>query len=224
MTTYHNPLLHTRHSDIFLATENHTPIVVVGAGTIGSWVILALSKLGLNDIRVIDHDEVEIQNISTQAYSPSHVGMMKVNAIASIVKELVTLETYCCKFEEVDKYSLRDSPIIISAVDNMEARKLIFEYVKSSKDVLVDGRMGGEVIKVYNVIDEEDRVLYESTLESYPLNDELKALSELPCTAKGIIDVSFIISSIISSCVRKIIMKEKPRYEIIADMKKINLI
>ncbi|KKK73235.1 hypothetical protein LCGC14_2895880, partial [marine sediment metagenome] len=64
------------------------PIAVVGAGGIGSWTTLALTRMGCNDITVIDFDKVEAHNVGSQIFTEDDIGKTKVEALADKISSL----------------------------------------------------------------------------------------------------------------------------------------
>ena len=48
-------------------------ILIVGAGGIGSTTAYTLAKMGCSNITVVDFDEVEIHNCSSQFYSAKQI-------------------------------------------------------------------------------------------------------------------------------------------------------
>jgi len=83
--------------DIFAVPPSHSGILdrrittksvtVYGLGHLGSWVVLALSKLGVLDINVNDFDTVEPRNISGSVYTYRNVSHLKSDALSTIVME-----------------------------------------------------------------------------------------------------------------------------------------
>jgi molybdopterin/thiamine biosynthesis adenylyltransferase len=213
--------LYQRQLDIFNPdrTESQVGITIVGAGSIGSWVTLGLAKLGLQSVTVWDFDKVEMHNSPNQIYSPRDNGKFKVEALTEIVEDLTGLkiEAYPKKFPPSEynlDYSKYQRHLIISAVDSMESREMIWSWLKDKNTEeyvhqLIDGRMGGENISVYAVRSLASPKAYENTLYSDDTsgikNDRLRELSEVPCTARGIIDVSLFISSVIVNLTRRML-------------------
>lgn len=211
--------------------ENQWNILIVGAGTIGSWVTLALTKLGLQKIHLVDFDKVESHNISNQVPGYKYIGSFKALAMKEICEqELSTITPHVRKFPSdniEDKFPMRPL-IVISAVDSMESRKQIWNWVNNQVPAInyfIDGRMGGQVIKVYsfNPLQISQYLEYEKTLHSDKIeteNKEVREASEVPCTARSIVDVSMIIAGVIVNHTRKAIVGQENhiRFEVIADM------
>ena len=168
--------LRSRFSSITWASPllMNTPILVVGAGGIGSWTALFLARVGYNSITVMDDDIVQKHNIGGQFHPINNVGSSKVASLYNEVQRMANklLTTQQLKF--TDRSVVRH-PIVISAVDSMEARVNIFnawkKYIEKSTDsindkkvaLFIDGRLLAEQLQVYFVT--PDRIEdYEKTL------------------------------------------------------------
>jgi molybdopterin/thiamine biosynthesis adenylyltransferase len=77
-----------RHAEVFSPhASGHWHIDVIGAGAVGSAIVLQLAKLGLEKIRVWDPDVVEPHNLANQRYLQADIGAFKVEALARAVKD-----------------------------------------------------------------------------------------------------------------------------------------
>ena len=194
-------------------------ITVIGAGGIGSPTILALSKVGVQHLTVYDYDTIEAHNLPNQFYRLSDVNKLKVDAIADISQQYggITIEK---KPEPYKGQPL--SGIVISGVDSMDVRKLIWDRIKYNPNIsnYIEARMGAEVARIYTVIpcDPTDVTWYETMLYT-----DDKAM-ELPCTQRAIIYCVLMIAALISNQVKKIAKMEEIKKEIICDLKTLNLI
>lgn len=219
--------LYGRQSDIFNPENpaHQKQVVLVGAGTIGSWLGLALSKLGVDDLIVIDPDSVELHNIPNQFFIQSQCGKSKVSSLSALLKGLgypkmrgaygkITPDNFDILKENI---SITKDTIFVSCVDNMEARKAVFEIATTLPNVkfFVDGRMAGQFIRVFSIdlSNKEDVNFYRSTLHNDDTsdikNDEVKKASEVPCTAKSIVDVSMVIAGKMCGSIRKFSVGDK---------------
>jgi len=172
-------------------------VTIIGCGGIGSFVAFALAKLGVKRFELYDGDKIESHNLPNQCFFPTQVGDNKANALALIVEEFGEAE--CVRHDKMWEGEDLDE-IVISAVDDMKVRKQIWEAckLKPSVSLFVDGRIGGEDVKVISVkpTDIDDIKRYEATLF------ENKDAEELPCTARAIIDVAFLVTALIVRAVR----------------------
>lgn len=160
-------------------------MILVGAGGIGSWTALNLSRIG-HEFYLIDPDVVDETNVNGgQMFKSEQIGMQKVHA----VKE--TCIDFGCNNSITSMASLYHQstgalPIMIGAVDNMEARKIIFKawkqsYNRSAEAILIDGRLLMETMEIFAIKgdDEEGIKKYEKL---YLFDD--KDVPDLDCTNK----------------------------------------
>lgn len=99
-------------------------VVIVGAGALGSYSVYYLKKLGIEKIRVIDADVVELSDIPRTIYSHEDVGLYKVLAL----EKKYDVEGINAR---LDRYNLRlldGFDLIIDGTDNLRTRFLINEY------------------------------------------------------------------------------------------------
>ena len=170
-----------RHWDMIDVEKLKTlPIRIVGAGSVGSFTCLSLTKMGAQNIKVWDDDMIDEVNISNQFYRMEDVGDYKVDALQKMIMDFEGIPIEA----ESDLYDGTENcdGIIIMAVDNMTARKRIWEKVKGNDKVslLIDPRMGGRVARIY-AVNPMNHGSYEETL--YDDDDSV----EERCTEKTII-------------------------------------
>lgn len=171
-----------------------------GAGGIGSWLSLFLSRTGIS-IRVQDFDTVETRNLGGQLYSRKDIGKRKVSALHEI---LVTFcpEKYPSMSTEIVDANTGVPKFAFSAFDNMRARKDMFEAWKNNfrnlseteknEAIFIDGRLEAEFFQIYCVT--QDRISqYEETL----VNDD--QIPDTACSVKQTSHVAAMIGSFMTS-------------------------
>ena len=182
-----------RQKTIFNPEEQKLKIVIIGAGSTGSYISLTLAKLGFDNIKVIDFDKIEEQNIPNQFYALKDVGVLKTKALKKMINDFTgtQIETENIKITESYEFDLELNSLIILCVDNMTARKLVYEKIKEFPIKLIDTRMGGEGYQIYtiNLENEEEKKEYETRLKA--------KTTEAPCGEKATI---YTILSIASEC------------------------
>ena len=156
----------SRHRELINTEEFNKRITVIGAGATGSFVVLALAKLGIKDIAVYDFDTVEEHNIANQLYSISDVGTKKVDALKEIVRLNTGIEIKVFD-EKFVKQPLNGYVCVM--VDSMASRKEIYLNsikMKPSVDLAIEPRMGLDMMRLYNInpIDTDLFKGYEDTL------------------------------------------------------------
>jgi molybdopterin/thiamine biosynthesis adenylyltransferase len=194
-------------------------IEIIGAGAIGSFTALILSKMGVKYIKVWDFDKVEKYNIPNQFFPIQSIGMKKVEALTAIVHDFsdVFLEHRASRFQGTFSGS-----IVIAAVDNMDTRKSLFEKAKSDKYIkyFIDARMGGEVMRIYTVDMHNQKAIeiYAKTLYSH------KEADKLPCAARSIIYCVTVASGLVANQVKHVLTKGKYQSGVIFDLKSMTLL
>ena len=111
-----------------------TPIVLCGAGALGSHLADNLARHGARRLTVIDHDRVEEHNVSTQLYGESEVGLWKVEALRNRLFRAtgVELETVRRMLDASNAAKLlKGAGLVIDAFDNHAARKAVQEAVRA---------------------------------------------------------------------------------------------
>jgi sulfur carrier protein ThiS adenylyltransferase len=127
--------------------SEYTP-TVIGCGAIGSQVAQQLVQIG-SDVRLIDFDDLAVENLAPQGFREADIGKPKVEALAQRLAEFnseVNIEIINGRFRKSEgkKYDT-----IFCCVDSMESRKFIFEATKKYFDFFVDGRMrGGSELRI----------------------------------------------------------------------------
>ena len=182
----------TRHGDMIANVDLSTPIVIAGAGSIGSYACLALAKLGYTNITVFDDGIVEEENIAPQFYTKRCLGKLKVERLKRAINELTgtSIVAMPCRIDDAT-YSLATTNTLVCAVDSMSARKAIFNEVTYTN--FVDARMAIEFLTIISFRLEFEK--YENTLfaDSFSVQE--------PCTNKAISYTSLIAGGLVSKAV-----------------------
>ncbi len=191
------------------------PIHIVGAGGIGSFTALALAKMGLTHITVYDNDAVDEHNQPNQLFGPGDIGAQKVAALRTIVGDLTDTDLVDVPVQVTGLGDLiNPNGIMIAAVDNMAARKVIYEAATKAPGIrfLVDGRLGGETVKVFCCEPRGDCKDYEATLHDAALG------ATLPCTRQVVIDVAFFMAALVTRAVRRYLVQDQYEFETVLDV------
>lgn len=197
-----NDVNFVRQRDWFDPQEHpNTKVLMVGAGGIGSPTAIALSKLGIPTLKLVDFDEVEAHNVPNQMYTMDHAGVSKVDALEAMCEVFGASEIYTFEKKGEELEDEHYEGIVVTGLDNMNARKAVWERVKEvgNTDFYIDARLGGQTIVIY-AFDPKDKdsVEYYEQFGIFPQEEAVEA----PCTAQSIIDVSFQVASLITRAVR----------------------
>ena len=197
-----------RQWEIIPMEKLEIPITIIGAGSVGSFTAFTLAKAGFSNITVIDFDKVEIENMSSQLYRPCDIGKQKVVALKELIKMFCDTD-----IEVVDgRYESGTFPgIVISALDSMAARKLLWDNHKEvsfGTQLLIDGRMGAETALCFAMqpLDPADCVSYAKTLYTDEQAEHVR------CTAKATGYCALALSSHIVKVVKDFLCNEDHNY------------
>lgn len=193
----------TRQAEIIPDEVLVRPIYIIGAGAIGSWVTLSLAKMGFTDLTVFDADEVTIENMNCQFYPYKAIGQNKVSYLQRLVVGFANVEITARPVMFTPGHHLPSDGIVISAVDSMSARKMIWQSAKEFEtEYFIDPRMGAESSLLYTMSPRnlKDVASYEKTLYS----DE-SAVQER-CTAKATIYTANLLAGQVCKAVKDIVV------------------
>jgi molybdopterin-synthase adenylyltransferase len=145
------------------------PVVLIGAGSIGSFIAFFLAKNGVTDITVYDADTVASHNVPMSLYREDDVGRYKVEALQEIVRFTTGVEL------KIHSKKYHDQPLkrcsVIASVDDMDnGRVPIWEHVRGvpTIDLFVDTRVHQGYGEVYSIVpfSSDDAANYDKTLFS----------------------------------------------------------
>lgn len=133
-------------------------VLLVGAGSVGSYLAEVLARSGVGAFTLVDPDAVEPANLGRTAYRLADVGLAKVHALADLVLSVnpaARVELHEAALDELDGPRLADlvaeADLVIAATDDNEAQARAghFAYRAGRPAVfpgLYRGAAGGEVI------------------------------------------------------------------------------
>jgi hypothetical protein len=204
-----------RQTDLLTPDVCTKPVHIIGAGATGSFLALSLAKMGLTDITIYDADKVEEHNFPNQLFHIAAKGQNKALAVKELVKMFTDTEIKAIPEMFKGKHQL--TGIVVSALDSMKGRKLIHKSVHGNPHVelLIDPRTGPELFTVASInpnSPSESEAYAETIVKD---SDVVQA----PCTARAIIYTVLAVSSVIASQIKKYLMKEELKGEIIIDLK-----
>ena len=129
-------------------------ICVLGIGGVGSWVVEALARSGVQQLTLIDGDDISRSNMNRQCHTlESTIGQMK----AQVMKQRVLDINPDCKVQIIEQY-LDDENIfdlllpdakkpydcVIDAIDRIKYKALMIYFCKRNKlPVVTTGGAGG---------------------------------------------------------------------------------
>jgi hypothetical protein len=187
--------LNLSQQDKLFDAETATPITVIGAGSVGSYVVHGLAKMGVTNITVFDPDFVESHNIPMSLYRLRDLARPKVEALKEIIEDatgvVITGHNTAYNGQPL-------KGVIIACVDTMEARQMIWKAIENSVTIdvpiLFDTRVSAELVWVFAISpeDTDDKELYQhhlnySTKETAPPICGLHGIDYVSKRAAGIV-------------------------------------
>jgi molybdopterin/thiamine biosynthesis adenylyltransferase len=166
-------------------------ILFIGQGGIGGNAMYCLAKTIPATYYILDYDTVDEINIGTQFFNKTQIGKKKVHAIKQTLESFSTAQ-----INPIDaKYKNEHLPIMISGLDNMEARKQVFEEWKKHEDreIYIEARLRAALYEVYIVTKGKEEE-YEKTL----FNDS--ETDDGPCTFKQTAYFGMLVGARITHC------------------------
>ena len=156
-------LNHSQHKYLF-HPDAARPVVLIGAGGVGSMVAEKLAKYGVRSIAAYDPDVVESHNIPSSAYGLPDLGVRKVIALRDRLLRDCDLEIEA-HARRWDGDAFPDGAAVVACVDAMDARIAIWKAVRKNPrvEVLIDTRVSEEYVRVYGIdpFDADDIAEYD---------------------------------------------------------------
>ena len=118
--------------------------LVIGAGGLGSPVLLYLAAAGVGRVTVVDDDEVDLTNLQRQvAHSTARVGQAKVASAAQAMRELNPDTRVEALVQRADEALLQRlvaaADVVIDCSDNFATRQLVNRICVEHATALVAG-------------------------------------------------------------------------------------
>jgi len=122
-------------------------VLVVGAGGLGSPVLLYLAAAGVGTLGIVDDDRVSLDNLQRQiAHDTKDVGRLKVESAHDAVRRLnphVAVETHCARLDATNALALISRyDIVVDGSDNFATRYLVSDACYLAGKALVFAAVG----------------------------------------------------------------------------------
>lgn len=169
-------------------------VCVVWAWWIGSNSVYCLAKQGIEHIKCIDFDMVEIENTGSQFYRRKDIGKYKVEALQEQILEQTGVKIDIVK----TKYrasNINWYDIIVLALDNLETRKEIVENCDKWQ-IILDTRMVKRISQCFCFYGFQKERWFE---ECY--TEDENTVQEVACTEKAIAHNALMMAWIVGSLV-----------------------
>jgi hypothetical protein len=183
---------------------------VIGCGAVGRQVATALGVMGVGKMVLVDYDVVEEVNMGAQGWNGYELGMGKVDALAM---EIAGDRRDSLVIQKNSKFKpgMDVGTDWFVCVDSIDVRRQIWEAFQRSKgEVLIDGRMLAETIRV--VTEMRGSMDYEETLF------KASEAAQGTCTGRTIYYTCMVCAGMMLSQWRKYLMRLPIEKDIMCDL------
>ena len=126
----------------------NSSVLCIGAGGLGSSVLLYLAAAGIGKIGIVDNDKIELSNLNRQIiYDYNDVGKYKVDVAKKRIKNInknIFIKSYKLRLNKNNILNIiQDFDIICDGTDNFETRLLINDFCLKMRKVLISAAVSG---------------------------------------------------------------------------------
>ena len=126
-------LLVSRHTPGVHQKIKQSVVGIAGLGGLGSAVAVALARIGVGTLILVDFDVVEPSNLNRQQYFVHQIGMLKVEALRenlSKINPYVNLQTYAEKLNRNNAERIfRKATVVVEAFDRAEEKAMLINVL-----------------------------------------------------------------------------------------------
>ncbi|MEU7874372.1 ThiF family adenylyltransferase [Dactylosporangium sp. NPDC049140] len=161
VTAAAEPPLFARTGGILSTRLRERRALVVGAGSVGSYVAEVLARSGVGAFTLVDPDRVEPENLGRSGYLTADVGRPKVDALAGRLRAInpaVRVDRHAAAVDDLDRAALlaevQGAGLVVAATDDNHAQQRLnhLAYWSGTPAVFIGlyaRAAGGEVIVTY---------------------------------------------------------------------------
>ncbi len=162
----------------------NSKVLVIGAGGLGCPLILYLAYSGVGNIGIVDHDTIEMSNLSRQIlFTKRDIGKKKVLVAKKMVKNINNKISVNIYENKINKSNIniigKNYSIICDGTDNFKTRYLINDYCVKNKKVLISAAINKFDGQLFNFDFRNKTACFRCFMPEMPNN-------ELNCQTDGI--------------------------------------
>ena len=184
----------------------NSKVLVVGAGGLGSPILIYLAASGIGNIGIIDHDKIDLSNLHRQIlFDTSDLKKQKSKKASQKIKKInpdINVSYYQKKLIRNNIHKIaKKYQVLVDGSDNFETKFLINDYAVKNKKILITGainKFDGQIF-TFNFNNNKKSPCLRCFFQTYP-SDQL-----LNCEVDGILNT---LAGIIGSIQANEIIKE----------------
>ena len=126
-------LMMARHTPGIHQKIKKSVVGIAGLGGLGSAIAIALARIGVGKLILVDFDVVEPSNLNRQQYFIHQIGMPKVEALQNniaIINPYVKIQTY---HEKLDRNNVerifQEAEVVVEAFDRAEEKAMLINVI-----------------------------------------------------------------------------------------------
>ena len=122
----------------------NSKVLVVGAGGLGSPILIYLAAIGIGNIGIIDHDKVDLSNLHRQIlFETGDIKKQKSKIAGQKIKKInsdINVSYYQKKLDHnnINKIA-KKYQVLVDGSDNFKTKFLINDYAIKNKKILITG-------------------------------------------------------------------------------------
>lgn len=126
-------LMMARHTPGIHEKIKNSTVGIAGLGGLGSTVAVALTRVGIGKLILVDFDIVEPSNLNRQQYFYDQIGMPKVYALRETLLKINPYLTIEVHNEKIDRNNVErifeDADVIVEAFDRAEEKAMLINAI-----------------------------------------------------------------------------------------------
>jgi sulfur carrier protein ThiS adenylyltransferase len=126
-------LMMARHTPGIHQKIKNSVVGIAGLGGLGSAVAIALARIGVGKLILVDFDVVEPSNLNRQQYFVHQIGMPKVEALRenlSKINPCVRVQTYNEKLDRNNMEKIfKEAEVVVEAFDRADEKAMLINTV-----------------------------------------------------------------------------------------------
>ena len=140
----------SKHGTEFAAKMQQARVAIAGLGGLGSNIAVALVRMGIQNLHLIDYDKVDLSNLNRQQYVLKDIGKYKTEALQEHLLQInpfIKLKIDCLRLDADNMAAtFAEDDIICEALDAAESKALLVNTLMTcyaDKKIIAASGMAG---------------------------------------------------------------------------------